>query len=122
MKTLSLILFLLTTSLPAAETNSPYVNAHPLFHPLFHPLLLVTNTYIKINPGTNVACPGSLTVTNFPSFNTNVVNLLVESGEFCRIRGHVWLNRPWFGCSNSEEQRTCGVCGKIETKTPGEWK
>jgi hypothetical protein len=53
---------------------------------------------------------------------------LIRRGEVCRVRNaHIWATstlttleyRPEGGYS---ERRTCELCGKTETKQPGEWK
>ena len=56
---------------------------------------------------------------------TNVVKLLVESGEFCQIHGHAWgshtvttlLYRP-----DNPQSRECKICGKVQERTQTEWK
>jgi len=63
-----------------------------------------------------------------------VIRLLAESGEICKIYGHNWRSgRPgegeikqgvWFLYSDLHpgiEYRTCKICGKCESKTE-EWK
>lgn len=56
----------------------------------------------------------------------NLVNRLVSSGEFCRVRGHTWSDS--FGWVTTERdtdgsvRRRCAVCLTIQTRTPGEWK
>ena len=63
-----------------------------------------------------------------PEIKTNLVNSLISSGEFCRIRGHTW--RP--GCEMESDNvgclvyhggptRTCRQCRKTETQYT-EWK
>ena len=55
---------------------------------------------------------------------TNLVNLLVSSGEFCRIRGHVWGPAPHLTLeyySEPREFRRCVICGKEETRSMPAW-
>lgn len=56
---------------------------------------------------------------------TNMVDLIISSGEFCRIRGHRWEPGCGMeGCAVNHEgpTRHCAVCGLMQTQTPGEWK
>lgn len=60
---------------------------------------------------------------------TNLVNELVTSGEFCRVRGHVWhygaKGENYYGLTFDTEFKTarrCAVCGKIETRVDKPWK
>lgn len=53
---------------------------------------------------------------------------LIRRGEVCRvIERHIWERTPHVTLEyrpdgNYPEHRKCAVCGKIETKEPGEWK
>jgi hypothetical protein len=69
--------------------------------------------------------------TNRPKYivqSPDEIRALCAAGEVCRVIGHVWLS-SWIGAyyavyypEGAPQQRTCGICGKIETKTPGEWR
>lgn len=57
---------------------------------------------------------------------TNIINTLVESGEFCRVRGHTWnpihghftlLHRP-----SDALCRECFICKAHQERQIGEWK
>lgn len=63
---------------------------------------------------------------------TNLVNLLVSSGEFCKVRGHAWkdttptispdvgrIYRHFLGIP--DEQRTCTVCGLSQERSMPDW-
>jgi hypothetical protein len=57
---------------------------------------------------------------------TNLVKILVKSGEVCAVFGHKWassyvtIEHPLDG--NYAMHRACSLCGKVETKEPGVWK
>jgi len=58
---------------------------------------------------------------------TNLVNKLVASGDVCAVVGHMWNTLPHTTLEYSlsgqyTEHRQCRLCGKVETKQPGEWK
>jgi hypothetical protein len=59
---------------------------------------------------------------------TNYVNELVTTGEFCRIRGHVWHygegDSSFYGTTFENgwrNRRKCPVCGRIETRSNPSW-
>lgn len=57
---------------------------------------------------------------------TNIVNTLVESGEFCRVRGHIWdamhIETTLLYNPNPGSCRQCSVCKLHQERQPGEWK
>lgn len=56
---------------------------------------------------------------------TNVVNELVSSGTFCKVRGHKWeLGCGVPGClvMHYGEMRHCVICGAVQQRLPGDWK
>jgi hypothetical protein len=61
-------------------------------------------------------------ITNSTALTTNQINALATSGEFCKVRGHVWQNLLNTFAVESSRARTCAICGKVETKTESDWK
>lgn len=56
---------------------------------------------------------------------TNIVNTLIASGEFCRVRGHTWGNHMHVTLEYSESRigcRECKICGVHQEKHATEWK
>lgn len=56
---------------------------------------------------------------------TNLVNDIATSGEFCRVRGHIW--QPVFNTyavyqPNAGPSRKCAVCGLQQSKEVSDWK
>jgi hypothetical protein len=57
----------------------------------------------------------------------DLIKKLIASGDVCAVAGHKWLTIPNVQLNfrpdgNYQSHRTCVLCGKIETKDPGEWK
>ena len=52
------------------------------------------------------------------------INTLATSGEFCRVRRHIWQDVPIITYSPSVTgKRICGVCGATQHKvTTEEWR
>lgn len=56
---------------------------------------------------------------------TNVINLLVASGELCRIRGHAWGSHLHVTLEYMPDRiacRECKVCGVHQSQFATEWK
>ena len=56
---------------------------------------------------------------------TNFLNLLVSSGELCRVRSHLW--QPGCGLAgcltyHPFEMRHCALCKTTQSRQPGDWK
>lgn len=59
------------------------------------------------------------------SSRTNIVNDLIETGEFCRVRGHAWgghLHVTLEYVTDKIGCRECKVCGQHQTQYASEWK
>lgn len=56
---------------------------------------------------------------------TNVVNLLISSGEFCRVHGHAWgphLHVTLEYMPDRISCRECKVCGLHQSQYVTDWK
>ena len=56
-----------------------------------------------------------------------LVKELIKSGDVCAVVGHQWERRPHMTMEyrpdgEYPEHRQCRLCGKFETREPGEWK
>lgn len=55
---------------------------------------------------------------------TNLVNELVASGEFCRIKGHVWFTPMHLTVEYRTapfEERKCQICGTLQSREMPGW-
>jgi hypothetical protein len=57
----------------------------------------------------------------------NLVKKLVESGDVCAVVGHRWESSPHVTLEyrpdgSYPQHRKCDLCGKVQTKQPGEWQ
>lgn len=56
-----------------------------------------------------------------------LVKELIKSGDVCAVIGHKWERQPYMTLEyrpdgEYPERRQCRLCGKSETREPGEWK
>jgi hypothetical protein len=91
-------------------------------------ILLMSGTAMLVAQDTGTWTNGTNTGTAARIISDEQIRDLIRRGEVCRVRNaHVWATstlttleyRPEGGYS---ERRTCALCGKTETKQPGEWK
>jgi hypothetical protein len=55
---------------------------------------------------------------------TNLVNELITTGEFCRVRGHKWMphvNLTLLHRTTPYEERECINCGTVQSRGMPEW-
>lgn len=59
---------------------------------------------------------------------TNLCVLIVQTGEYCRCRGHRWEAGPCAGAIVQYGRmwpnltRHCAICGLTQEQIPGDWK
>lgn len=102
------------------STTNHFITASYISHTNYVRTTSVTNIVIKSDNWiavTDMDVAGiTMRIPVTEQGRTNIINTLVESGEFCRVRGHAWGVTDKIGC------RECKVCGAHQTPYASEWK
>jgi hypothetical protein len=111
---------------PVAMVAKPLTNELVLSYWATNTYTLVTNSLCQSVLSSVLSVDGVVKQLREQGDMTNLVKTLVKSGDVCAVVGHQWANIPYFTLEYRPDggimHRTCGLCGKVETKEPGEWK
>lgn len=92
-------------------------------------LLLATVSFLLIATAEEInSLPNyKLIVKNLRESNTlaGVLDELVKSGEFCKLRGHIWGQHVHLTLeyrTDNPQYRECVICKTVQTRTESDWK